>query len=66
MKKLIILIISAFISMNQIAQTNYDFLKNYSAVYVPDENTTYFTEQIEVQITENGEEIIMKGIVAKL
>lgn len=52
--------------MNQIAQTNYDFLKNYSAVYVPDENTTYFTEQIEVQITENGEEIIMKGIVAKL
>jgi len=49
-----------------ISQSNYELFKDYSAVYVPDENVTYFMEDIGVKTTENGENIVFYGLVGKL
>jgi hypothetical protein len=64
MKKGIILLV--LFSSTFRAQTNYDYFKDYSAVYVPDENITYFADKIGIKKIEGGEEIIMTGIVGKL
>lgn len=66
MKRVISLNIFILLVIKLNSQTNYDFVKDYSAVYIPDENTTYFTEQIKLKKIEGGEEIVMQNIIAKL
>ncbi len=44
------------------SQTNFEMFKDYSAVYVPDENRTYFMEGIKIEKVETEERIVFENL----
>lgn len=68
MKKLII-IMGLLITVSSIKaqQSRYDLFETLDAAYLPDENTTYFVEDINISTNSEDEDlIIFKGIKAKM